>query len=202
MVEKEYGVTSGIQYLEKFYRLRIGLPVSHTNHQGRQAQYLDHLLREMGVRMDDPRTLELVAQGLDALAATYNLPLRTLEQVAGNVALVCLATNQRYFRLAPLIAGLCAMRILDPALYEKARTGRLAMNEAVRFLRFDEWSTSAEWHKGAWIYATATDDELDDPKHEAAKQWGRAIYRFNMTRQDMVKATCRQIDDLWQREPA
>ena len=89
-----------------------------------------------------------------------------------------------------------------------ARTGRLSLNDAVQFFKFDAWNServhtsSSEWYKEAWIYATATDDELGDPKYEHAKQWGQSFRRFNMTRPTMITVTCKQIDDLWQREPA
>lgn len=198
MVEKEYGVTSGQHYLEKFYRLRITLPVAHQRHMSRHVRYVDHLFWKMDVRMDDPGIFDLVSEGLRALAGAYDLPLRTLEQVVGNVALVCLATNQRYFRYPPLIAGLCVMRIVAPDLYEKARVGRLGMNEATRFLRLDEWEGgSVEWHRDGWIYATATNDELNTPEHKSIKEqdWG------SVGRSVMIPMTCKQIDNLWQREP-
>ena len=203
MVEKEYGVTSGQRYLEKFYNLRVTLPVIRERHLSRHVRYVDHLFRKMDVRMDEPRILELVTEGLHALARAYELALRTLEQVVGNVALVCLATNQRYFRNPPLIAGLCVMRIVAPDLYEKARAGQLGLNEATRFLRFDEWEgSSVEWHRDAWVHATATDEELNTPEYKDIGQqnWGGG--RFNMRRSDMIPITCKYIDDLWQREPA
>ena len=140
------------------------------------------------------------------MAEIYSLPLRTLEQVANNVALVCLATNRRYFRFASLISGLCVMRIVSPKMYEEARTGRLSLEDAVQFLKFDEWNServhtsSVEWHKGAWTYATATDDELRDPQYDDLKEFGQLLVPFRMTRPDMITATCKQIDDLWQRE--
>ena len=202
MVEKEYGVTSGRIYLEKFYRLRVTLPVAHQRHMSQHVRYVDHLFRKMDVRMDDPRIFELVSEGLHALAGAYNLSLRTLEQVVGNVALVCLATNQRYFRHPPLIAGLCVMRIVAPDLYEKARAGRLGMNEATRFLRLDEWEEgSVEWHREAWVHAAATNEELNTPEHKSIREQDWGSIRFNIRRSDMIPMTCRHIDNLWQRGP-
>ena len=207
MVEKEYGVTSGIQYFEKFYRLRIALPVRRATHQSREVQYLDHLFKQMDMRMDEPDVFDHIAEGIGLMAEIYSLPLRTLEQVANNVALVCLATNRRNFRFAPLISGLCVMRIVNPEMYEEARTGRLSLDDAVKFLKFDEWNServhtsSVEGHKEAWTYATATDDELRDPQYDDLKKaYGQMLVPFRMTRPDMITATCKQIDDLWQRE--
>lgn len=196
MVEKEYGVTSGQRYLEKFYRLRVTLPVARERHASPHVQYVEHLFREMDVQMDEPEILEFVAEGLHALAGVYDLPLRTLEQVAGNVALVCLVTNERHFRCEPLIAGLCVMRIVDPELYEKAKTGRLGMDEAMRFLRFDEWGT-LELHRETWIYATATDEELATLEPELIKKAKQALSYSHLDRWDMIPMTCRYIDDLW-----
>ena len=54
MVEKEYGVSSGVQYLEKFHHWRVSLPnKTSAAHEGKQARYLDHLLREMDVPARD-----------------------------------------------------------------------------------------------------------------------------------------------------
>lgn len=198
MVEKEYGVTSGRSYLEKFYQQRVTLPVTSK----RRAQYVDYLFRKMDVQMDESEVLKLVIKGLHALADVYDLSLRTLEQVAGNVAFVCLATSERHFRLAPLVSGLCVMRIVDPVLYEKASTRRLGMNEAMNFLRLDEWHTGrVAWHKEVWIYATATDEELRALEPELGKEVAKEFLRFNMNRLDMIPTTCNHIDDMWQRGP-
>lgn len=206
MVEKEYGVSSGVQYLEKFYGLRIRLPVAPANHQGRHAQYLDHLLGEMNVQIDEPVVLENIAEGLRPLAEIYDLSLRTLQQVVSSVLLVCLATSEGNFRFGPLISGLAVMRIVDPTLYEKARNGGLNLNDTLQFLRFDEWNTkkidqhAINWYKRGWTYATARDDELPDPLDDDLKDHDRWLSRSRMARADMVTVTCKQIDDLWQRE--
>ena len=68
MVEKEYGVDSGAQYLEKFYHMRVTLPVPDTRHQRRRFEYLEHLWQKMSVEIDVPRILELITNHLYALA--------------------------------------------------------------------------------------------------------------------------------------
>ena len=202
IVEREYGVNSGIQYLEKFHHLRIGLPVAHASHQHRHTKYLDYLMRTMDVRTDEPAVLKDVTEGLRALAGVYDLSLRTLQQVVSSIVLVCLATNEQYPRFGPLISGLAVMRIVDPQLYAKARNGLLRLNDALQFLKFDEWNIvnideyNVKGHKDEWTYATARTDELPD----GLKGYGQWILRFRMTRSDMITTTCKQIDDLWQRE--
>ena len=139
-------------------------------------------------------------QGLLALATVHDLSLRTLEQVSHNIALVFLSNDNRY--VPPLICGLAVMRIADPELYERARTGRLNKNNALQFLRFDEWDTekthaeTVKRHKDTWTYATGRDDELNQPTRQWASTWERA-----MTGPQLMKMTCKQIDDLWWREP-
>ena len=119
-------------------------------------------------------------------------------KVVNNVALVFLGTDDRY--IAPLIYGLAVMRIVDPELYEKARTGRLNMDDALRFLRFDEWNTerihagTVERHKDTWTYATARDDELDQNTRERSQRIGN----IPMTGPQQMTMTCEQIDGLWQ----
>ena len=201
MVEKEYGVTSGIQYLEKFHHWRVSLPVATSATQmEKQTQYLYRLLEKMDVWRNQPGVIEEVMQGLLALATVHDLSLRTLEQVSHNVALVFLSNDNRY--VPPLICGLAVMRIADPELYERARTGRLNKNNALQFLRFDEWDTekthaeTVKRHKDTWTYATGRDDELNQPTRPWASTWERA-----MTGPQLMKMTCKQIDDLWWREP-
>ena len=200
MVEKEYGVTSGIQYLEKFHHWRVSLPVAPSVTQmGKQTQYLYHLLEKMDVWRNEPGVIEDVMQGLLALATIYDLSLRTLEQVSHNIALVFLSNDHRY--VPPLICGLAVMRIADPELYERARTGRLNKNNALQFLRFDEWNTekthaeTVKRHKDTWTYATGRDDELNQ-RIVSIPTWARA-----MTGPQLMKMSCKQIDDLWWREP-
>ena len=201
MVEKEYGVSSGVQYLEKFHHWRVSLPnKTSAARAGKQARYLNHLLQEVDVPTNEAGLLDDIMQGLFALADIHGLPLRTLEQVVNSVALVFLSTDDRY--LAPLICGLAVMRIVDPKLYEKASTGRLNMDDALRFLRFDEWNTerihatTVERHKGTWTYATARDDELDQDAREHCQRF----VGTPMTGPQLMTMTFEQIDGLWQRD--
>ena len=78
----------------------------------------------------------------------------------------------------------------------------------MRFLRFDEWHResleSVERLKDAWIYATATDEELKNtPDHERVRKrdWGDT-FAGAVSRSDMITKTCEYIDDLWQIELA
>ena len=198
MVEKEYGVANGERYLEKFHHQRVTLPVRDERHQGLRPKYLEYLWKTMRVQIDDPAVLDLIAGGLNALAEVYDLPLRTLERIAGNVALVCVATHKGYFRFAPLVSGLCVMRTVAPETYEKARTGRLRENEATKFLRFDEWDDSdnsgVKWHKDAWTYATTRGTQ-----HESLEQFDNFFRLYKIDRLDMIRVTCACIDDFQQR---
>lgn len=205
MVEREYGGDTGREYLEKFCDLRVTLPIPDLER--RNKQYLNHLWRSMGLVVDDPELLRHVTQGLCALAGAYQLPLRTLEQVARNVALVFLATHEQYFRLGPLIAGLSIMRVVKPDIYEMARTGMLTTPVAMDFINIGSWRLESTWdveeHERIWLYATLSDEELRDPKwkqltEECASRLG---YFPRLKRSDMVRLTCQYIDDLWEREP-
>ena len=205
MVEKEYGGDTGREYLEKFYDLRITLPVP--NLERRNKQYLEHIWRSMSLAVDEQELLRHVTEGLCALAGAYELPLRTLEQIARNVELVFLATHRRYFRLGPLIAGLSVMRVVKPAIYEKARTGMLTMPVAMDFINIGGWRLESTWdiedHESTWIYATLSDEELRDPKwKQLTEEHGQRQRNFlRLKRSDMIRITCQYIDDLWQREP-
>ena len=205
MVEKEYGGDTGREYLEKFYDLRVTLPVP--NLERRNKQYLKHLWRSMGLVADEPELISNVTEGLCALAGAYQLPLRTLEQVARNVALVFLATNQQYFRWGPLVAGLSVMRVVRPEIYEMARTGMLTMPVAMDFINIAGWRLESTWdveeHERIWLYATLSDEELRDPKWKQLTEecTSRLGYFPRLKRNDMIRLTCQYIDDLWERVP-
>ena len=102
------------------------------------------------------------------------------------------------------------MRVVDPELYEKARTERLRTNEALQFLKLDQWHKESvetiEWLKDAWIYATATDEELKNtPDYERIRKrnWGNTFAGSGaVIRSDMITKTCEYIDDLWHIELA
>lgn len=60
-------------------------------------------------------------------------------------------------RVPPLLAGLCVLKVIDPALYIKAKNGALSYTEAASALRFDENlgsdDESGKWALGWWAYS-------------------------------------------------
>ena len=202
-IEQSYGVTDGRVYLEKFYQLKVSLPdtLARRNSDKRLA-YIQHLVKAMRVPSDEPRILELLASTLGTLANAYDLSLRTLEQVMLNVSLVFRATTQGQLRAAPVIAGLCVMKIVNNGLYLKARTGTLDTDSALAFMRFEDvgtWAsrnTSRDWNQRWWIFATAEDDS-EYLKEEWFGHLGRDLFKYDLRdRRDIVVFSCRCIDEL------
>ena len=82
-------------------------------------------------------------------------------KVVNNVALVFLGTDDRY--IAPLIYGLAVMRIVDPELYEKARTGHGYRDLADR---------AAGFSLTRWLYAQCwTGTERPSALFDRATTW-------------------------------
>ena len=205
-VERSYGITDGVGYLEKFYQFRVQLPRLTQRHRGGQcATYLRHLVDVMNVESDDGRFLELTADVLASLGEAYELSLRTLERIALNMALVFRATNQQYLRLASIVGGLCVMRIVDDELYAKARKGQLNDEDALAFMKVDDarvWErreTSSEWHRGWWVYATAEDGSAR-LEEEQFRAHAHDLVRYSIDRRDIVPMACQYIDQLHQRD--
>ena len=207
IVERNYGVTDGRLYLEKFYQLKVSLPDTFTKQNGNQRfAYIEYLVKAMDLPCDEPRVLELLTGTLGALASAYDLSLRTLEQVMLNASLVFRATTQSHLRIAPIIAGLCVMKIVNNELYLKARAGTLDMDSALAFMRFEDaraWagrSASREWNEHWWVIATADDDSAR-LKEDWVKSMDVGFFRFNVhDRRDVVIISCQYIDGLSNRK--
>ena len=198
VVNAAYGAnTDAGTYLEKFFHLRVVLPVANERGQGVRRRYIMHLWNVMGLDSGDRYFDRSVRDGLEALANVMDINLRTLERVVAHVALVYLATNRRYSRDDCLVVGACAMRQVAQALYAKARLGMLTWQEANEFLRLDEWgeenAEAAAMYAHTWRYVT--EEELPDEEWVAGvRQHFMAVHYRN--RKDLLRWVIGYIDEL------
>lgn len=181
-------------YLEKFFHLRITLPQPDSPTQDKTSRYLDYLCQVMELRSRQPHYDESVRNGLANLSRVYGLPLRTLERVVTNAALVYAATSERHFREASLVVGLCVMKQIKPDLFAKARSGAIRWPEARDFLHLDEWNgrSTREYYEVWWRYVT----EKELPNEDWVYAVKSDLVRYNLDREMILPIICGFMDKL------
>ena len=150
IVQGAYGIDAdqAHTYLEKFYHLRVVLPETKLNG-GQRANYVSHLWYTLGITFPDDRDSQTTKGFLTALAETQALSLRQLERVMTNLVLVSASVGPRAVFISQLVVGLCVMRQINPALYEKARKKKLTWPQAQTWLELGGGSFDLSW----WRYA-------------------------------------------------
>lgn len=193
-VQGAYGEsTNGLLYLEKFYDLRLSLP-SVPRHQASYCDtYVRYLWDSMGLHGSDGSIDETIKMQIIYLSETYEISLRTIERIATHAALAYAATNGGRLRLAPLIAGLAAIRQIRPDIYQKARNGRMSWRDAKEVFKFSEGDEGSQARLvGWWRYFTdksMTEDEMGD--------YHRVFFRYNFSdRFTLVPWGAELIDSL------
>jgi len=157
--------TDGALYLEKFYDLRVVLPIPEHKRNNPTRKYLSHLWEAMGLSYGTYNVDEALRDGLAALIDGYHGDLRGIEKVASHVALVCAATGDRVLKLAQLIGPLCVMRRARPDLYAQARRGTLEYPQVEEFLSGGRWErdSTLERYRQWWRYATDRGQVENEP---------------------------------------
>ena len=166
VVEHAYGYDAKAAqvYLDKFFHRVFQLPQV----QSKAHLYIEHFLQSYTLPYHDRENI--VRGMLTELAILHSLELRDIERIFTVVALVGASANddELYAKCQGVFAvGLCVMRHVKPALYEKAANGSLSWEDADKFMHFSEWKGSA-YHRHAdkcknmWAGALKKPEELDD----------------------------------------
>lgn len=166
LVAKEYGMCEdeAIRYLNKYISLSFRLPATCAARSDGEAdatgvRYLRYLWDKTGLSQstvipDLDHDLTLMS-GLHALIDAHQMSLRSVERVVSNLVLFCSAVCHAF--PVELVIGLSIMRVLDPALYDCARSGRLTDEAVESFLRLSEWKNGdfATRYRKRWTRALA-----------------------------------------------
>lgn len=188
--------TDGALYLEKFYDLRVILPLSKSSGIADPEKFVSHLWQSMGLRLGDVHDNEELRLGVAAICDGHGIGLRGIERVATHVALVAAATGTNTLVLTPLVGPLCVMRRSHPALYLKGRAGALEYHEVRGFLEGARWQReeTSQWYEEWWRYFT---DHGDIEKEPWFQEIGRSLIRYRFhDRFDLVPWACRLIDNM------
>ncbi|SOB93508.1 KAP family P-loop NTPase fold protein [Thalassospira xiamenensis] len=162
--------TNASAYLEKFYDLRLTLPI--VERKDRVAGYVSYLKEKLNVTTKDPSADAIINKMLIGFFKCHDVQLRTIERVYAHIQINVASLQENQLKLGPMIAGLCIMRHLQPDLFHKARTERLLWNDVSAFFKFEEWDAECkpDWCKRWWIYLT-------DPNLNMEEEWVRDLSR-------------------------
>ena len=209
LVSDQYGMPPGdaIRYLDKYFHFSFCLPATCGSRSAEEAQvtgvrYFEYLWKVSGLdestKIGDFYGDETWTPGVHALIDVHGMSLRSVERFVTNLALFYTATLQHGFPME-IVLGLSIMRVLDPALYDRARTGRLTDDAVESFLRLSEWKNNgfATRYRKGWTRAIASKPETDWEK-PTELIWGRGQVQFLQGGGDVVATICRYMDQVAQ----
>ena len=182
-------------YLQKFYNLIVHLPADGRYQHERIARKFFSYLRQ-NLKSDDD-----ALKFIEAIADARHLTLRPIERMVTYMSLAIAFTTSkttRYFRPPPILGGLCALKTLEPKLFQKAKAGTLTLSEASAAFGFLDWPSehSLNWSKKFWQFA------LDDEKNLKGEEWrnfGGIGSQFHFDdRKDIVRFVANDVIDRMQ----
>lgn len=147
-------------YLQKFIHLTVPFVDTARHDDQRTAhRYIHHLVSNVQAPNDKQRALQEFGEMLSEYERVTPLTLRQIERVFTIFGSALASIRRRSDTQAPLLAGLCILKVLRPELYLRAKLGKLTYDEVEKALNFDamhptlgQRTTSfiAKW----WSYAT------------------------------------------------
>lgn len=155
-VKVEYGQSIDAQnYLQKFIMLTIlhggrtnlganngGVALQHAQAYGRYLAGAYNIAKEN--QKDFNESSDLIV----AIVEAKGLSLREMERIYCNLVLALAFTPANYFRLAPVLGGLCALKIINPMAFSAAKNGTLTIemaSDALGFKKFKEDIWGVNW---------------------------------------------------------
>jgi len=183
-------------YLQKFIHLTVVLDRGADYRSERVSKkYIDFLASQLRFRPEDNRTVELCMELIEYVADERDLSLRTIERVFSALAIALAVTDDRSFRLPPVLAGLCVLKVICPDLFRKAKKGSLTFVDVqeVFFSREGEDEKHRlQWSKDWWQFCT--DPTMPQERvNELARNSG--VFRYSLEREKIVAFTANHIID-------
>lgn len=190
--EGVYGAgTDGKAYLDKFYDLRITLPISMSVKYDRVSQFIANQWHTMGLHNGgvEPDLIQV-------LAKLKGIELRGVSRILTHVALLqgSLPKRSDASFTSVITHPLCVLRHVDRNMYEDARTGMLSYSQIEKFLMFQSWPDDhlREFTSAVWMYCLRGDvgGEI---------QWQSEIKRamgMGVKHSTIVPGLCRVLDNL------
>jgi hypothetical protein len=154
-VKAEYGSNINAQnYLQKFISLTI--PHGGQTNLGMGGSTLQHakafgtyLAKAFDITKENQGDFNNASNFIIAVVEAKGLSLREMERIYTNLTLALAFTPSNYFRLAPLLGGLCALKVIDPKAYSAAKNGTLTIEAVSEVLGFKKFREDV-WAMGWW----------------------------------------------------
>ncbi len=194
-VEATYGF--GIDshtYLHKFINMVVSLPLSNINKYDSDIdRYIEYLSAEHQFDNKDNQLVK-TANSMFSHAAKYNnMSLRTIERIYSQFALSIAVSSDRQLRIAPILAGLCIIKIVNPSIYDRARSGDLRYDDVRVILGFHVAATdnAEQWWSEWWRFCT---DPENSPENK--NKYQSAIWDYNLSHErEIVPLIVKSIID-------
>jgi len=182
-------------YLQKFYNLSASFPESERDPKTRKV-YIDYLYRQFNIQKASHERSDSIMEMINYVSEAKQLPLRTIERIFANISISLTMTPNDLLKLAPIVCGLCIMKVCNPEFFSMAKSGTLTMAEVDATLEFYKWpertSRSADWVRKWWIYCL----EKDLPVGEGYSwdQMEGSLFRYNIgSRTGLVQWTAQSV---------
>ncbi|ABC24531.1 KAP family P-loop NTPase fold protein [Rhodospirillum rubrum] len=152
-----YGAdTNGNLYLEKFYDIRINLPINSNYEIEAIHKYINYACKGHPI---DSRMKDEIKK--IAIAKTINF--RTIDKIINSLSIANYMEMSSSPVIKILITGLSIVRHIDSDLYRKARVGGLSWEEVNNFFGFEEWPEKDwEYSIKLWKFFTGKESDLEN----------------------------------------
>jgi hypothetical protein len=196
-VKAAYGADIDAQaYLQKFIQLTLHLVDDKRHRHERVAtKYVEHLAKSLKFKPQDRDILEVVTTLVRHVAESRGLSLRAIEQVFTVLAVALAFRPERHLCPDTILGGLCVLKVIDAALYVKAKAGTITFDEAKRSLALgalaDQQDKIVVEHVARfWEYCTDP-----SPSTEVRNRYNEALAQFGVTRDRIVPLVANSIVD-------
>jgi KAP family P-loop domain len=154
-VKVEYGPNINAHtYLQKFITLTIfhggqTNPSRGGNSLQNGTAYGNYLADAFDVAKENQDDFKTASNFIIAIAEARGLSLREMERIYSNLILALAFSPASYFRLAPLLGGLCALKVIEPKAFLDAKNGTLTIEIVAKALGFENFAKDV-WAKNWW----------------------------------------------------
>jgi KAP family P-loop domain len=133
-VRSAYGDVDALTYLEKFYHLRILFPGDRRDSPDMAPEtYLRYLQKEYSTGSLNVNSV------IARFCRVRPLSLRTLERIFAYARIAKVSMPLNSFNRPEILSILCVIKVINPDLYEAARTGNLSFTQLDGLLQVGRW---------------------------------------------------------------
>ena len=147
-VKFSYGDINARSYLEKFYHMRVLLPGNQPTRSDRAAiTYLNHLFPNTARTDTEWQYMNSMKEIIYQFDSVTPLSLRTLERICVYVNISLATLSNTWATLSEVTAILCIMKVINPALYQRTRSGMAMFAEIESFSKFSLWRNRTNYNE-------------------------------------------------------